>query len=663
VTAALAFDSLGLRRAIVEWYAPDTARGVDQTFSLLDVAQDNAHDLLLLQLACRARGLACSSDTPPAGRLCCRGAVLPMRLMPTTRARPAETPDQHGAYPRLDDEQIEALSALGERRAAKEGEVLFREGDDPYDFYLVLAGLVAITQGTPPDEQLIAVHGPRRFLGELGLLTGQPAFFTATMLEDGGVLRVPVEEVREQVAQDPPFGDLILRAFLQRREILLGLAAGVKVIGSCYAMDTRRLLEFLARNRIPHRWIQLEEDPQAEALLRELGVTPEDTPVVISTGGQVLRNPSNRELAEALHLSDPRPERDVYDLVIVGAGPAGLAASVYAASEGLETVTLEGVATGGQAGTSMRIENYLGFPSGITGAGLAERARIQAEKFGARITVPTEAVALRAENGHHVVALDDGTELTALTVLIATGARYRKLPVEGLERFEGTSVFYAATPIEARVCAGDPVAIVGGGNSAGQAALFLSRHASLVRLIIREDSLDTYMSRYLADRIERTSNIEVLPSTEVREPVGDEALEALIVEHNRTGERREVPAWALFVFIGARPHTGWLGDQIALDDRGFVATGKEAGSARGGECPALFLETSRPGVLAAGDVRAGSVKRVASAVGEGSMAVQLVHAYLSAHRGSREAALTTAPAGSQPDRTLARAARGPAAGT
>jgi thioredoxin reductase (NADPH) len=554
---------------------------------------------------------------------------------------PPETPDQNGAYPRLGEEQILALSAAGDRRPTRDGELLFREGDDPYDFYVVLAGRVSTTQGAPPEERLIAVHGPGRFLGELGLLTHQPALVTATVVQTGEVLRMAAEQVREIVSQDPSFGDLVMRAFLQRREILIDAGGGLRVVGSCYSRDTRRLLEFLARNRIPHRWIDLEEDAAAEELLRALGLAPEETPVVV-WGAEVLRNPTNAELARALHVAEPAADGAVCDLVVVGAGPAGLAAAVYGASEGLGTIALEGVAVGGQAGTSSRIENYLGFPAGLSGAELTERARLQAEKFGAQLSIPAEAVALRAEDGHHVVQLDDGSSLAAHTVVVATGSRYRRLPVEAIDRFEGTSVFYAATPVEARVCAGDPVAVVGGGNSAGQAALFLARHAAAVRLIVRDPSLEVHMSRYLADRIERSPAIEVLLDTEVRELVGDEVLEAVVVEDAESGERREIPARALFVFIGAKPHSDWLEGELALDAKGFVLTGRDTAAAwSDGDRVPLLLETSRPGVMAAGDVRSGSIKRVASAVGEGSMAISLVHQHLAGQRGTRLAAQTT----------------------
>jgi thioredoxin reductase (NADPH) len=347
--------------------------------------------------------------------------------------------------------------------------------------------------------------------------------------------------------------------------------------------------------------------------------------------GEVLRNPSNEQLARAVGLKGHAPERGASDLVVVGAGPSGLAASVYGASEGLETITLDAVATGGQAGTSSKIENYLGFPAGISGAELGERAAIQARKFGADIAVPSQAVALESEDGRHMVRLADGRELWTRTVIVASGARYRRLSVPGLEDFEGDSVYYAATLTEARMCAGDPVVVVGGGNSAGQATLFLSRYATELRLVIRGEALTAGMSRYLADRIE-TSPVEVLLNTTVRGVEGEGTLEELTVENSITGERRVLPARALFVFIGADPYTQWLQGQLALDRRGFVLTGSSTASSlpddrRRSRRP-LLLETSRPGVLAAGDVRSGSIKRVASAVGEGSMAVQLVYELL-----------------------------------
>jgi thioredoxin reductase (NADPH) len=547
----------------------------------------------------------------------------------TEPVRLPETPDLDGAFPRLSEQQLLALEAHGERRRVRQGEVLYREGDERCDFYVVLEGQVAILEGYGGAVRVVAVHGPRRFLGELGLLTGQAAFLTAVALEPGEVLVVPVERLRELVSQDAAFGDLVLRAYLIRRSMLIELGAGFRVVGSRYSPDTRRLREFAARNRLPHRWIDLEKDKEAERLLRQLGVAPEETPVVIWRGEQVLRNPSNAELARAIGLPAPKPGGTVCDLVIVGAGPAGLAAAVYAASEGLATVTFDAIATGGQAGTSPRIENYPGFPSGISGSELTERTVIQAEKFGADINVPAEATALEQRDGHHLVRLDDGQAVEGRTVVVATGARYRKLPVPRLEEFEGTSVHYAATHVEAQLCHGDPVAVVGGGNSAGQAAVFLMKHAARVSLLIRGGDLGRSMSRYLADRIERPPGIEVLRHTEVRELVGEGALEAVVVEDNRTGSRRRLEARALFVFIGAEPHTGWLGDRLALDDRGFILTGADAVPDDGRQ--PFLLETSLPGVFAAGDVRSGSIKRVTSAVGEGAMAIRLAHEYLEVH--------------------------------
>jgi thioredoxin reductase (NADPH) len=538
-----------------------------------------------------------------------------------------ETADRSGAFPRLDDGQLAALEAIGERRRVRRGDVLFREGDARYDFLVILSGKVAIVEGYDSGrERTIGVHGERRFLGELNLLTGQAAFLTAVVMEDGEVLAVPPERLRELVTHDTNLGDLILRAFLLRRSVLIGLGAGFRIIGSRYAPDTRRIREFAARNRLPHHWIDLEKDTDAEALLRELGVSPEETPVVIWRGHEVLRNPSNVELAKLFGLPLPRTKDEVCDLIVVGAGPAGLAAAVYGASEGLDTVALDALATGGQAGTSSRIENYLGFPAGVSGAELTDRAVLQAEKFGAELTVPARATSLERRADHYAIGLEDGQELRARAIVIATGVQYRRLPVPGLEELEGTSVYYAATLMEAQLCRGDPVAVVGGGNSAGQAALFLTGHASHVELIVREPVLTENMSRYLADRIERKPEIDVHLHSEVRELCGQDALEALVVEDNRTGDRERIEARALFVFIGAAPHTRWLGDNMALDSGGYILTGPDAcnGDMSDDRVP-LMLETSLPAVFAAGDVRSGSIKRVASAVGEGSIAIRMVH--------------------------------------
>jgi thioredoxin reductase (NADPH) len=383
----------------------------------------------------------------------------------------------------------------------------------------------------------------------------------------------------------------------------------------------------LARNRFPHGFLDLEEDSGAEALVRELGLEPHETPIVIH-GHEMLRNPSNDELARTLGLRKPSRSEKVFDLLVVGAGPAGLAASVYGASEGLTTVAIDAVAAGGQASTSTRIENYLGFPGGISGMELAERAILQAGRFGARLLVPAEAAGFCRHEDHYRVRLADTETVDARTVVIATGARYRKLDVPRIDELTGLGVYYAATPMEADMCSGSAVAIVGGGNSAGQAAVFLSRKVHQVTLMIRGPDLARTMSRYLIDQIDRIDNIEVRTGTQVDELIGDRGVEALMLS-NGSGERTRLDATALFVFIGADPRTGWLTDEVLLDGKGFVLTGAElAAATETGEAQPLTLETNAPGVFAVGDVRSGSVKRVASAVGEGSMAVRLVHQHL-----------------------------------
>ncbi|MFF2303356.1 FAD-dependent oxidoreductase [Streptomyces sp. NPDC058128] len=543
-----------------------------------------------------------------------------------------ETPDRYGAFPRLTSEQLQDLTAHGERRRAAEGEVLYREGEPFREFLVILSGAVEILHDHGgPEERTVAVHGPGRFLGELGLLEGQAAFDTAVMRRTGEVLAVPVELQRALVERDPVLGDLILRAYLGRRYLLIGLGAGFRILGSCYSPDTLRLREFAARNRLPHRWVDLERDKEADALLSRFSIRPEETPVVLWKGEQVLRNPSNAELARLIGLPAPSPEAGRCDVLVVGAGPAGLAASVYGASDGLTTVTVDAVATGGQAATSSRIENYLGFPSGISGGELVERAVLQAHKFGARLMVPAQVTGLAPRDDEYVVTFADGSTARAGAVVLASGVRYRRLAVPDIDRLEGISVYYAATVHEASLCRADPVAVVGGGNSAGQASLFLANHAARVHLLVRGGDLTADMSRYLVDQVERHPKIEVMLHTEVRRVSGKEKLESLTVEDNASGERREVRAAALFVFIGARPRTDWLGGVLALDEKGFVLTGADALAAADasrwdplGRGP-LLLETTLPGVFAAGDVRSGSVKRVASAAGEGAMAIRFVH--------------------------------------
>jgi thioredoxin reductase (NADPH) len=538
--------------------------------------------------------------------------------------------------PKLREDQIEVLMRYGQTRTTEVGEVLFRAGDASSNFMVVLEGEVEAVDDFAGEARSMGVMRAGSFLGDLNMLTEQPIYLSGVVRVGGEVLAIPRERLKEVITEEPNLSDIILKAFLARHSWGMRTGLGLRIIGSHYSGDAARLREFAARNRLPHVWIELEEDPgAAEALLERFDAKPSEAPVAIWQGKDVLKNPTNPELARAIGLRVDVPRERTYDLVVVGAGPAGLGAAVYGASEGLSTLALESTALGGQAGTSSRIENYLGFPAGLSGFELASRAMVQADKFGARTAVPQEAVGLRRGDGHYRIELSEGGEVEARSVLAATGARYRRLNVDRLERFEGVSIHYAATEAEAQRCEGEEVVVVGGGNSAGQAALFLAGRTQRVYLLIRGDDLAKGMSRYLAERVEAAENIELLPNTEVSELVGEDRLEGVVVEDNRSGARRPLGAVALFVFIGAKANTGWLQGGVELDERGFVLTGRELDGSvleedawRGLSREPDLLETSMPGVFAAGDVRSNSIKRVASAVGEGSMAVRLVHQYL-----------------------------------
>jgi len=544
-----------------------------------------------------------------------------------------ETAERDGAFPRLDDDQRARLRALGRVRNVEPGDVLFRAGDESSDFFVIESGAVTIVQGLGEENRVIAVHGAGRFLGELSLLMGQRLYLSGVVRDAGEVIQVPLPALREIVDEDKTLSDLILGAFIARRSILIDVGTGLKLIGSRFSPNSRRLRELLARNRMPYQWIDLDDDEEAEALLKHMGVEPDETPVAVTGGGEVLRNPSNADLGRAIGLGSSGSPPSLCDVVVVGAGPAGLAAALYAASEGLDVQGVDAIASGGQAGTSARIENYLGFPAGISGGELTQRATVQAGKFGARLSVPAAAVALRSAPARHEIELSNGETATGRTVIVATGAQYRRLEVPRLEEFEGGGVYYAATQAEAQMCAGSPVIIVGGGNSAGQAAVFLSRGAAQCRLVIRGGDLGRSMSRYLVDQIERNAMIEVTTHAEIAELHGERELDGVTIADTRSGERSQMPVRALFVFIGASPHTEWLGGQLATDRAGFLLTGRDVQGddlAEYGDERPLFLETSRPGIFAVGDVHSGSIKRVASAVGEGSMAVRLVHQRLAA---------------------------------
>jgi thioredoxin reductase (NADPH) len=540
--------------------------------------------------------------------------------------------DDATAFPTLDADQMAVLDALGTRRRVDAGEYLYREGDAAYDFYVVVSGRVDIVIGVGHDERLIAQHGPGRFLGELNLLTGLRVFVSARVTEPAEVIVVPVAALRHLIATQPALSDVILAAFLARRSVLMtGASSAIRVVGSRFSPETGRVREFLLRTRIPHEWLDPDRDADVEGLLREFGVEPSELPVVIATGS-VLRRPTPGELSQFLGLTvDNLPER-CFDLVIVGGGPAGLAAAVYGASEGLSTLGLESLAPGGQAGHSSRIENYLGFPTGISGGDLTQRALVQAEKFGAVLTTPCAVTGLREQGGHLVVRLSDDTDVVGRAVIAATGAHYRRLDAAGLDEFECKGVFYAATDIEARQCASQPVVVVGGGNSAGQAALYLADSGSFVTIVIRGPDLDASMSRYLVDRIVEHPRIEVRTNAKVVELEGGDALERIVVADGN--DETEVACVGLFSFIGADPASEWLSGCAALDGHGFVLTDRfltnddlddrwEVLNRR-----PLPFETSHPGLFAVGDVRSGSTKRVAAAVGEGSAAVRAVHEYL-----------------------------------
>ncbi|MGI8508117.1 MAG: FAD-dependent oxidoreductase [Gemmatimonadaceae bacterium] len=537
------------------------------------------------------------------------------------------------AFPKLTPEQIDMLRPFGRVRSVQVGDILFSEGNRDFAFFVVLTGAVEVLEGFPRDPHTVTVHEPGEFVGDVDLLTGRASLVTARVTMAGDVLELDTEALRKVVAELPDVSDVLLRAFMARRTLLAGEGyKGIKIIGSRYSPAAHHLSEFATRNNIPFTWIDLEQDEQAEQLLRRFGVTADATPIVIGRNGEWVSNPSVPDFARYMGFKMNEPPGEVHDLVVVGAGPAGLAAAVYAASEGLTTLVLDSVAAGGQAGTSSKIENYLGFPTGISGADLANRALLQAQKFGAVLSVPRTAVGLRLDDGYRIVTLDDGSEIKALAVLVASGVEYRRLNLDRLADFEGAGVYYAASEMEAQLCGGDEVVVVGGGNSAGQAAVFLSHSAHRVHLIIRGDDLGKSMSRYLVERVAHTGNIVVHHNTAVTALDGDGRLSSVTLRDTATNEQATVQARALFIFIGAVPHTEWLRDSVRLDRKGFVLTGPALGPEMldtdlwrsAGRTP-LFLETSLPGVFAAGDARSGSIKRVASAVGEGSMAVTFVH--------------------------------------
>lgn len=539
--------------------------------------------------------------------------------------------DDGVAWPTLEPDEIAYMETLGSRRQVGAGEYLYRAGDYGYDFYVVLSGSAVITVRDSGHEREIVRYGPGGFLGELNMLTGLRVLVTARVAEPGEVIVVPAQTVRRVIETRPKLGDTILAAYIARRAVLLKSAAvAIRIVGSRFSPESLRLREFLTRSRIPHVW-EDADGRDVEVVLRDLGVTTADLPVLIAFG-QVLRAATAGQAAEFLGLTvDSLPTR-CFDLVVVGGGPSGLAAAVYGASEGLRTLGVDMNAAGGQAATSSRIENYLGFPTGISGGDLTQRAVVQAERFGAHLSAPCAASSLHEQAGHLVVQLTDGSDVAGRAVIAATGARYRRIDADNLAEFEGNGVYYAATEMEARLCAPAPVVVVGGGNSAGQAALFLADLGCSVTLAVRGPDIGANMSRYLVDRVMEHTRIGIRTSTQVIRLRGDQVLKS--VELATPQGIVEVECTALFSFIGAEPASDWLSGSAALDDRGFVLTDRGLGpddlSERwevSGRQPLPF-ETSYPGLFAVGDVRSGSMKRVASAVGEGSACVRSVHEYL-----------------------------------
>jgi thioredoxin reductase (NADPH) len=542
--------------------------------------------------------------------------------------------DPKHAFPTLTTAQMARMAVRGRRRPTALGEVLYDAGDRSIPLFVVVSGELQVVRSEPGDT-LIATHARSQFSGECAVVTGRSSIFRVRVSEPGEVIQLDRDQLLDLVQTDAELSEILLGAFLQRR---LGLIAGnlgdVVVLGSTHDSGTLHVREFLTRNGHPFRYVDLDRDADAQEMLDRFGVGVPGIPVVICRGQAILRQPTNAQIVDCLGFNDALDGTHVVDLAVVGAGPSGLAAAVYGASEGLDVLVIESNVPGGQAGSSSRIENYLGFPTGISGLDLTTRAYSQALKFGAQVIVARGATRLTCDGQRYTLDTDQGTRITARAVIIATGAHYRKPPVDGLGPFEGAGVYYAATPMEAQLCVGDDVAVVGGGNSAGQAAVFLAATARHVHMLVRGPGLGQTMSRYLSRRIEENPAISLRTLTQIVGVEGDGRLERIRWRDERTGTVETNPIGHLFIMAGAVPNTSWIDGCVILDEKGFVKTGAELSLeelARAkwplGRAPYL-LETSKPGIFAVGDVRSGNVKRVASAVGEGSIAVAFVHQVL-----------------------------------
>jgi thioredoxin reductase (NADPH) len=548
--------------------------------------------------------------------------------MPTLEQMQARRPEM---FPTLTEGQIARLARVGKERSLAAGELLFDDGQYGVPIHVVLEGAIEVVHPRGSIEEPIVVHGPGQFTGEVNQLANRRTLVRGRAKVASRVIEVQPAQLKVIVQTDPELSEILLRAYILRR---MGLLAGHQgdaiVLGSSHSAATLRLQEFLTRNAHPYCYVDVEVAPDVQGLLDTFHVGVGDVPVLVCRGNRVLKNPSNAEVADCLGFNAAIDRVAVRDVVVIGAGPAGLAAAVYAASEGLDVLVVEASAPGGQAGSSSKIENYLGFPTGISGNALAQRAFNQAEKFGAQVVVARTAVKLHCDEHPYRVEMSDGESVRARAVVVATGAEYRKLDLPDLAKFEGVGVYYGATFIEAQRCSTQAVIVVGGGNSAGQAATYLARSSSQVHIVVRAEGLASSMSRYLIRRIEDTPNIIVHPLTRVVGLAGGDHLEQVSWINDATGEKSTHPIAHVFTMAGAMPNTAWLNGCLELDAKGFILTGLDlrTGLRPGATRPTLHLETSLPRVFAVGDVRSGSIKRVASGVGEGSACIQLVHKVL-----------------------------------
>jgi thioredoxin reductase (NADPH) len=534
------------------------------------------------------------------------------------------------AFPVLTNAQINRVRAVSATRQTAAGEVLFAPGDARVPFFVLLSGRMEIVQPDMAGERPVTQHGPGEFTGEMTMISGQRCLVLGRVTEPGEFLELSGEGLRSLISRDAELSEIFMRAFILRRlELIQRNLGNLILLGSRYSAKTLELREFLTRNGHPYCYLDLDADKTSQELLDRFEVKRDEVPVVICMNHGVMRNPSISRLAECLGFNSHVDESQVHDLIIVGAGPAGLAAAVYGASEGLDVLVIETAAPGGQAGSSSKIENYLGFPIGVSGQELATRAITQAEKFGANMMIACNVVRLDCARRLYKVVLDNGKTLSARTIIIATGAQYTKPPFPNLHKFEGQGVYYGATYMESQLCEGQDAVVVGGGNSAGQAAVFLSQTARKIHMLVRSSQLSDTMSRYLIQRLEQNPNVDLHYKTEITNLDGGNHLEC-VTWRDASGQTAVRDMRHLFIMAGASPRTDWLRGCLALDDKGFILTGAdvaaaaEAGSAPIGS-PVQMLETSLPGVFAVGDVRSGNVKRVASAVGEGSIAISLVH--------------------------------------